>query len=311
MKLPSLFYKKQMKWIAAAIALGICVVYLWPASVSRTDIFIPVAPVNIPEGLILSPPIPKGIELRVSGPSSVIKSLKDHALTYTLDLSHSGVGDGQIPVREDIIALPANVTIEKVTPSFLSVSIEPESLKIVPIKVSLSGKPAAGFRVAKVTVSPAAVTLKGPKSLLDPITDIQTKPVEINGAVESFKKETTLHLAEGISPSGPLEVILVELTIQQKMDTRNISDIRIKGLHSPYPYQISPDRIEIKVKGPENELDKLNAGESIDVHIDLKDLQPGIYMKPATILLPVGITLIQVEPEIFTVEILKKSSANE
>jgi len=52
--------------------------------------------------------------------------------------------------------------------------------------------------------------------------------------------------------------------------------------------------IEIKVKGPINELNKFDASINIKVHIDLKELKPGIYMKPAAILLPVDITLIHV-----------------
>ena len=293
------------------MALGICVFLIWPASLTETVIFIPVKTENIPDGLTLSIPFPKGIEIRVSGPKSTIKSLKDYDFQYTLDLSAVHIGDLTVPINKDVISLPPDITIMRINPSFLAVSIEKESIKIVPVNVSLLNKPPAGYIISKITAVPASVTLKGPQSQLDPINEIQTKPVDINGALESFKKETTLELAEGIQNTSPSDTILVEISIQEEVDIREFQAITVKGVNTRYSYHISPSLIEIKVKGPINELNKLDANTNIKIHIDLKELKPGIYMKPAAILLPVDITLIQVEPEIFTVEIDNDSAASE
>ncbi|MBW1847431.1 MAG: hypothetical protein JRJ27_09875 [Deltaproteobacteria bacterium] len=293
------------------IVLGSCVFLMWPASLTETDIFIPVKPEKIPDGLTLSSPFPKGIEIRVSGPKSTIKTLKNHTLQYILDLSGAEIGDLAVPISKDVISLPPDVTIIKINPSFLIVSVEKEIIKIVPVNVSLLNKPAAGHIISKITAVPASVTLKGPQSQLDPIKEIQTKPVDINGAFESFKKETTLDLTEEIQNTIPSETILVEIAIQDKIDIREFQAIPVKGVNTRYSYHISPAVIEIKVKGPINELNKFDASINIKVHIDLKELKPGIYMKPAAILLPVDITLIHVEPEIFTVEIDNESTASE
>jgi YbbR domain-containing protein len=266
---------------------------------------------NIPDGLTVSPPFPKGFEVSISGPRSTIKAIKTNVPPYTLDLSNAEIGDLTVPIDKDNISLPPDITIQKVSPSYLTVTVEKESIKIVPVNVSLLNKPAAGHMIVKITASPDSVTLKGPKSKLDPIKKIQTKPVDINGASESFKKETTLDLDEGMQNTGPSEAILVEISIQEKIDVREFKDIPVIGMNTRYAYHISPAVIEFKVKGPINALDKLDAGTNIKVHIDLKELQPGLYMKAAAISLPVDITLIQVDPEIFTVEIDDKPATSE
>ncbi|MBW1814773.1 MAG: YbbR-like domain-containing protein [Deltaproteobacteria bacterium] len=148
------------------IVLGSCVFLMWPASLTETDIFIPVKPEKIPDGLTLSSPFPKGIEIRVSGPKSTIKTLKNHTLQYILDLSGAEIGDLAVPISKDVISLPPDVTIMKINPSFLTVSVEKEIIKIVPVNVSLLNKPAAGHIISKITAVPASVTLKGPQILL-------------------------------------------------------------------------------------------------------------------------------------------------
>ncbi len=310
-RLLSIFRAKLTKWILLFLILGICIFLIWPASSIETDIFIPVKPENIPDGMTLSIPFPKGIDVRISGSPSRIKSLKDHTLHYPLDLSDVTIGDLAVPINEGLISLPPGVVIIKITPSILHLTVENESRKVVPVKVSLLNRLAAGYIISEISVTPASVTLKGPQSLLNPITEIRTKPIDINGTFESFKKETTLDLGEGVQNISPLETLLVEITLKEQMDTRALQDIPVKGLNTGFAYQISPSEIDIKIKGPVNVLDKLDPRQSIKAHIDLNELQPGIYMKPAIISLPVGITMIQVKPEIFTVEINSESASSE
>jgi len=300
--------KKHIKWILILLVLSIGIFFIWPTPLTETGIFVPVTLINIPDGLVISPPFPKGIDVQVSGPKSTIQALKDRTLQYELDLSDKQIGNLTFPINKDHISLPPDVTIKKIKPSFLTVSIEKESIKIVPVHIALLGKPSAGHIISEMTVTPASVTLKGPKSQLDPIKEVHTKPVDINGAFESFKKETTLDLAQGIQSTIGSESVLVELTIQEKVAIREFENIPVKGINTKYTYHISPTEIEIKIKGPINELDALDANKTINVHIDLNGLQPGIYMKPAVILLPVNIVLIQVEPEIFTVKIDNESA---
>jgi hypothetical protein len=40
------------------------------------------------------------------------------------------------------------------------------------------------------------------------------------------------------------------------------------------------------------------------VLVELKNLSPGVYVRRATITLPVKTTLVKVEPELFTVKII-------
>lgn len=57
-------------------------------------------------------------------------------------------------------------------------------------------------------------------------------------------------------------------------------------------------------------IEKLSTTEDVEVFLDLKDLKPGVYVRHATIRLPVNITLVDVEPEIFTVKLESEQEIN-
>jgi YbbR domain-containing protein len=136
---------------------------------------------------------------------------------------------------------------------------------------------------------------------------ILTKPVDLNGLSESFKKEIALDLAEEIEAIAPAKIVQAEILIAEAIAIRNYNDISVIGKGTPYTYEITPPKINIKVRGPLNVLEKLDAENGIEVYVELKGLAPGMYVRRATITLPVKTALIGVKPEIFTVNIIGSS----
>ena len=73
--------------------IGIGIFLLWPyASIQEADIFIPVDSEKIPEGLIVTNGPFTGIEVHVRGPKSIIRTLSDLKIQYTIDLSGVNIG---------------------------------------------------------------------------------------------------------------------------------------------------------------------------------------------------------------------------
>jgi len=289
--------------------LGICIVVLYPRlTLHETDIFVAVGPDQIPSGLTLSGPPLKGIEVRVRGPKSTVLTLADINIRYVLDLSGVDVGVTSIPINSDRISLPMGVSIDKITPAFLTVKIEKEVTKELPVNIAYTGKPATGFSAVGAVAKPLSVTVRGPESILDPMTEIPTKPIDIKGLSESFKKEIALNLPENIEIVSPSGIVFAEIFIEETIITRAFKDIVVEGKDTPYSYSITPAAIHIEVKGPANILETLQDKQGIQVYVDLKGLTPGVYVRPAVITLPVNTTLVGVKPEIFTVKIKSKTS---
>ncbi len=299
-------YKKLFLLIFIT-AIGIGVYFLWPfAKTLETDILVPVVPKSLPNGLTTAPPFMKSIEFHIKGSKSAIKSLSQENLKYILDLSNAKTGVISIPVNQTLLSFPKGISVLKVTPSFVTVRIEREIKKILSVDISFSGKPAKGFDVEKSEVKPSSVMLKGPEIILESLNKILTKPIDLNGVSESFKKEVTLDLKEGITLISTDKLILAKIDIREKTGKKTISDIPVTGKNSSLKFDIQPPFVSIDINGPVIKIEALNKEKEISAYVDLDGLIPGTYELQAVISLPVEFTIIGIVPEKFLVTIKKK-----
>ena len=300
----SMLHLRNLKRSVLCFLLGVCLILPGScSSLQETVIFIPVDCGQIPAGLTITGPSLKGIEVYVCGPKSSVRILSDLKMRYVLDLSGVHIGINSIPIKKDRIILPEGISIVKINPTFLTVTIENKIKKELPVKILFSGKPATGFTVSGAVAKPSSVILQGPESILGPMDKVLTKSIEIKGLSESFKKEVALDLVEDLEIISPSEIIFAEISIEEKIVAQKFSDIQVEGKNSPFSYLITPPAINIEVKGPLNIIEKLFTEKWIAVYVDLKGLPPGTYVKRATITLPVKTALIGVTPEMFTIKI--------
>lgn len=270
----------------------------------ETDILIPIDPYKLPEGLMLVGPPLKAIEVRVKGAPAALDHLSLNKPRYRLDLSSVTIGVESIPISPEMFQMPEGVKITRVSPAYLTVRVDRRLKKQVPVMISVSGKPAASFFVDDLLTKPAKVMVCGPETVLNSVDAVLTKPIDVNGRSESFKKETALDLEAGVEVCDSSGIILAEIYIAEKEITRRFADILVEGQNTPFNFSISPAFITIEIKGPQKIVENLEPGKDIRVLVDLKDLNPGVYVRRATIRLPVKTSLVIVEPKLFTVKLV-------
>ena len=279
----------------------------YPADIHETEILVPVEPSKIPQGLILVGPPFKEIELRVRGSDSALEHLSHNVPQYNLDLSGVAVGMESIPINPEMIKMPEEVKIIRIHPAYLTVKVDRLKKKQVPIKVTVSGDPASRYFISSTLTQPSTVWLCGPEAVLSFINQILTKPIDVTGQSESFKKEIALELAAGVQVCASSGIILAEITIAEKDISRRFTDILVEGQNNPLQFKISPPSMTVEIKGPQNIVENLQPQKDIQVIVELKGLNPGVYVRRATITLPVKTTLVSAEPELFTVKIIGES----
>jgi YbbR domain-containing protein len=291
-----------LKAIFALGLIGLCFVLLWPGmATDQAERYVPLKIENLPPGLVAIQAQVKGVEIRVSGPRAVIRTLSDHPVEYRLNLGDATPGIRTVVIDPNLIRLPKGLTVQAVTPSRFSVKIENEISKELPIRISLQGEPVPGFFIIQALARPDSVVLRGPESVLAPLTKIETKPIDVSGLNETVRKEIPLDLAEGLHIISASQLALVEITIAEKVITKKMEKVTIQGTNTRYRFRISPATLGIVVKGPAQVIEKLDAARDIRVTVDLNGLAPGTYVKSATITLPVQATLVGVDPEKFKV----------
>ena len=270
----------------------------------ETEVNIPIAYANLPPDLIISGQPLNEVEVRIKGQKTILKAFAEQKHSCTLDLAHAAVGLVTLSLDKSNLRFPAGISTVHIEPTSVTLRVEPKQIKTVPVVVTLVDSPTSGYRVALTLASPSTMQIIGAEKNLAPMDRLATRPISINDVSESFKKEIAVDLPNGVTiGSGGSPLVTVQINIEENVVIRHFENIPVAGRNTVFPVKITPPDISINVRGPENDLNNLLAGNELEVHVDLKDLSPGVYVRRAQISLPVGTTLVAADPEVFTVTI--------
>ena len=135
--------------------------------------------VNIPNDLVLTSSVPYTVSLQLRGPLS--RALR--APEVLLDLADARPGLNSYPIHErDIEELPDEVDVVSVDPSAITLELERQETRQLPVKPVIDGVPAIGFMVGEIRVIPSQYTVQGPESLLLALDSVATSAISIEGA---------------------------------------------------------------------------------------------------------------------------------
>lgn len=146
---------------------------------------------ELPDSLSLSGPAPGLVqaELRGTGKQLIRLRLTEPRVRISL----AGVAAGRFERALGAEDLPLGdqegIKVERlIGPRVVELQIEPKSERILPVRVAITGIPAAGFDTSgAVIASPAVVRVRGPRSAIAALDTIVLQPVRVDG------RRDTLH----------------------------------------------------------------------------------------------------------------------
>ena len=164
-------------------------VALWffVAGQSSTEVgfMVPLGFHGVPEDRAVKSGSPGEVEVRVRGPKFVINNISPRQITAELDLSGAKEGINTYNILPDDIVVPTGVKATLVRPSSVEVRVEGVLKAALPVKVRLTGRPARGYKVARLKVAPGRVEAVGRRSEIESIDRIYTEPVDVTGLAGS------------------------------------------------------------------------------------------------------------------------------
>jgi len=147
---------------------------------------VPLAIKNLPANLMVANEIPSQVDVRISGPRTLLMNLDPKDMGIAVDLKGLQPGITSFKRLEELFNLPGALKITRLSPSFVDVRLERIKDKKVPVKLVVSGAPAPGFELRQIQLTPAEVLVEGAEGELKNIAQVETDPVEIEGVRDSF-----------------------------------------------------------------------------------------------------------------------------
>lgn len=157
-------------------------------------------------GLVIDGTLPRQAELTLRAPQSVWDQLtaRPDSVRAILDLSGLGAGQHKVDIQIQISDRP--VRIVSVSPSSVSVGMEPLVTRTIPLQSTLTGQPAIGYQAGDLSVDPRQVVVAGPQSIVARVARVQVS-VDITGIREGFDQSLPIQaLDQNNLPVGDLTV---------------------------------------------------------------------------------------------------------
>ncbi len=268
----------------------------------ETDLFIPIESADSRYFIQVLNPSSGGLDVRLRGPKSLVTELNASAYRYQMPLVQGDAGVKTVDVLSERLIFPSGISILQIKPEKITFRYEEQIEKLLVVEMVITGSPAKGLTVSRIKTIPERILIRGPASVVSEMKKIVTQVFDINGLDEDVKERVILDLPDHVMPIKD-GIVVADIQFEQPMGIKTIREIKIKGINNDRSFSISPSTISLTIKGPEATINNVSFDENFDVFVDLEGLESGVFVRRATITLPLNFSLIKATPEVFTVHI--------
>jgi hypothetical protein len=160
--------------------------------------------------------------LQLFGSSALIKSLGPGQVGVRVDLSKAAEGRNTFTITQDDIILPPGVSLNKIQPAIIDVTLDIPAVKELPIQVDWAGRLPENTTLTRVSVVPETVKVVGGSKTLEKVSTVYTSPVRLDSLSKSGSSTSQIVLSP---PSIKLAPSCSDrVTVHYKLEQRNPSE---------------------------------------------------------------------------------------
>jgi YbbR domain-containing protein len=239
---------------------------------------VPLAVLNLPEGLEIVGDLPAAVDVRVRGSSAQLSRLDPGEVVVMLDFAGARTGTRLFHLRADEVRVPYGVEVAQVMPSLLSLSVEKLTRRTIPIVPATEGEPAPGFVVGRISSEPSTVQVEGPESHVKQVAEATTEPVGIEGKSERVRDVVTVGVVDSAVRLVQPQSATVLIDIWPAPIEREVTGVpvRWRNLGQSLSAKVVPSVVRVSVRGQRDALADIRP-DTIDAFVDLTNLGPGLY----------------------------------
>ncbi len=162
------------------VALALSVALWWfiaGENEIQVGLVVPLEIRNIPVGFLITNKVDRQVELRLSGPPSILGNMKPDDVSASIDLSNSRAGRRIVSVEERGIHVPPGVKVSRMYPTAVEVLLERLERRRMPVAARVVASPAIRQRIMKVDVEPRTVEVEAPPAAFSQVAGLYTEEI--------------------------------------------------------------------------------------------------------------------------------------
>ncbi|MFZ2223800.1 MAG: CdaR family protein [Candidatus Deferrimicrobium sp.] len=132
---------------------------------------------NVPKGLTMTNQPAREVEVRLSGPSSLLSGLRPSEISAGVDLTAARAGRQVFTMDDRVVKIPPGIKVQRIFPSSIEVILDRTERRVIPVSVRIGGGAAVRRRVAKVEVDPLSVEIEALPEVFTRMPAVYTEEV--------------------------------------------------------------------------------------------------------------------------------------
>jgi YbbR domain-containing protein len=260
------------------------------------------------EGWAVLDQFPSEVDVVFRGSDQELRYLQRDQVAVQVNVrGKSSDGVMVVRLRPDNVKAPTGARAVRIDPSEITLSLDREGDKEVPVKVDISGPPPEGFEMEKVTCTPATVVLHGPKQRIASIDSVRTDPIDLAGRTRSFRLNRTVKLPpdSGTARVEP-DAVRVEIAIAEGSSYQEVEGVSVSALIQPERRELirlTPSVVRLTLSGKPEQLAKVGKDQLL-AFVDCSNVQPGPGINLPVRVHPVpGLVITQIDPPMVIAEV--------
>lgn len=296
--------KNNWQYLALAFVLAVFSWYLVSGR-EKVDAWIqvPVEMVNAPQGYMVRQGMVNRIEVRVRGPRPMIRSIDMKNAFYPLNLAGLQSGLNVLVFEAGNLHLSRAIEVVEIAPSRVELLVDRLITKTVPVRGDYEVQLHEDYELKRMELSPAAVTVRGPEAVVEPMKEIRTQTVKVDGnRLPQWEATTGLILpgeVEALPASVAMQLFFGE-KVQEKWVEATVRVPEIEGKS----VKVKPAKVRLLLQMPVSMVREGLFSEKVSaVPKESNLLDPGTHHLGYRVTIPPGSFLMQTEPELIEVRI--------
>lgn len=290
-------------WPAKIIAVGIAIVVVLLnnlADVGERSFTVPLE-LELPEAFVPGQEFTSRVRVRLRGDEDEIFTVLEEDIGAFADFtSRASEGDFRAPITirrsgaaVDIDALEITVEPEQVT-----LTLEERATRSLEIVPNITGFPPSGYELSDYRISPTAVNVVGPRSRIEPVTQILTEEISLDGRSDDFTERIRLARPDPLISFPGGEVVEFRALIIETVLQTTFADVEI-AIVDLDPSLVVVSGVQtgsIRAQGRQLDVESVPDAR-IGLFVDAAGItQPGTYALPVRPQIPGGILVLSIDP---------------
>jgi|GEM_PF-1299979 len=262
----------------------------------------------LPDGMSFSEKQIDEALVYIEGPKAFAKTIQQADLRLKINLPQEqqvkkNIYALNLPIHR--LTLPIGMSVQRSVPTKIYLQIEKMMYRSVPLKLNLQGQLSPGLVLEGIQLKPKEIDLFGPKSILQRLTSINLRPIDLDQIYQSEEVSTeVLGLDDRVTPSLSEVKVMLKVKGLKSNVVASKKEIQIKN-SGQFLYELKTKVAQIKLFHIDEQQRKipLNSDQVIVWAEIPKNAKKGTIELPLKVDLPHSYRLIEVAPKSILVNI--------